>query len=42
MLKDQIATSVHMETDLDYTPFDAKGGRENVLFGDEMKRLLTN
>lgn len=28
MLKEQIATSVHVDADdLDYTPFDAKGGR---------------
>jgi len=43
MLKDQIATSVHIETDdLDYTPFDAKGGRGKMwqLFGDEMETII--
>ncbi len=43
MLKDQIATSVHIETDdLDYTPFDAKGGRGKMwqLFGDEMEKII--
>ncbi len=43
MLKEQIATSVHIETDdLDYTPFDAKGGRGKMwqLFGDEMEKII--
>lgn len=43
MLKEQIATSVHIETDdLDYTPFDAKGGRGKMwqLFGDEMETII--
>lgn len=43
MLKDQIATSVHIEADdLDYTPFDAKGGRGKMwqLFGDEMETII--
>lgn len=43
MLKEQIATSVHFETDdLDYTPFDAKGGRGKMwqLFGDEMETII--
>jgi len=43
MLKDQIATSVHVDTeDLDYTPFDAKGGRGKMwqLFGDEMETII--
>ncbi len=43
MLKEQIATSVHVETDdLDYTPFDAKGGRGKMwqLFGDEMETII--
>jgi type I restriction enzyme R subunit len=42
MLKEQIATSVHIEAeDLDYTPFDADGGRGRMrqLFGDEMDRI---
>lgn len=43
MLKEQIATSVHVEADdLDYTPFDAKGGRGRMwqLFGDEMEAII--
>lgn len=43
MLKDQIATSVHVDIDdLDYTPFDAKGGRGKMwqLFGDAMNTIL--
>jgi type I restriction enzyme R subunit len=43
MLKEQIATSVHVEVDdLDYTPFDAKGGRGKMwqLFGDEMENII--
>ncbi|MBL7793677.1 MAG: DEAD/DEAH box helicase family protein [Saprospiraceae bacterium] len=43
MLKEQIATSVHVEADdLDYTPFDAKGGRGRMwqLFGDEMEMII--
>ena len=43
MLKEQIATSVHVEADdLDYTPFDAKGGRGKMwqLFGDEMQEII--
>jgi len=43
MLKEQIATSVHIETDdLDYTPFDSKGGRGKMwqLFGDEMEAII--
>jgi type I restriction enzyme R subunit len=43
MLKEQIATSVHIEVDdLDYTPFDAKGGRGKMwqLFGDEMEAII--
>lgn len=44
MLKEQIATSVHVETDdLDYTPFDAKGGRGKMwqLFGEEKNKQCT-
>jgi type I restriction enzyme, R subunit len=43
MLKDQIATSVHVGADdLDYTPFDAKGGRGKMwqLFGNEMETII--
>ncbi|MDD3146049.1 MAG: type I restriction-modification enzyme R subunit C-terminal domain-containing protein, partial [Candidatus Riflebacteria bacterium] len=43
MLKDQIATSVHVEVDdLDYTPFDASGGRGRMwqLFGNSMETIL--
>ncbi|WP_417588805.1 DEAD/DEAH box helicase family protein [Owenweeksia hongkongensis] len=43
MLKDHIATSFHLEVDdLDYTPFDAKGGRGRMweLFGEEMGKVI--
>ena len=43
MLKDQIATSVHIDVkDLEYTPFDAKGGRGKIwqLFGNEMETII--
>jgi type I restriction enzyme R subunit len=43
MLKDQIATSVHVDIDdLDYTPFDAKGGRGKMwqLFGESMNQII--
>lgn len=43
MLKEQISTSIHVDTeDLDYTPFDAKGGKGKMwqLFGDEMKKII--
>lgn len=43
MLKEQIAVSVHVDTgDLDYTPFDAKGGKGRMwqLFGDEMETVM--
>ncbi len=43
MLKDQIATSVHVDIeDLDYTPFDASGGRGRMwqLFGENMETIL--
>jgi len=43
MLKDQISTSVHVDIeDLDYTPFDAKGGRGRMwqLFGNEMETVI--
>ena len=43
MLKDQIATSFHLEIDdLDYTPFDAEGGRGKMyqLFGTQMTEII--
>ncbi len=43
MLKDQIATSVHVDIDdLDYTPFDAGGGRGRMwqLFGESMNTII--
>lgn len=43
MIKDHIATSFHVEVDdLDYTPFDAQGGRGKMyqLFGDKMNDII--
>jgi type I restriction enzyme, R subunit len=43
MLKEQIAVSVHVDIDdLDYTPFDAKGGRGKMwqLFGESMNVII--
>ncbi|MEX2347720.1 MAG: DEAD/DEAH box helicase family protein [Balneolaceae bacterium] len=43
MIKDHIATSVHFsKDDLDYAPFDAKGGVGKMyhLFGDEMGSII--
>ena len=43
LLKDHIATSFHVEVDdLDYTPFDAQGGRGKMhqLFGDQMNDVI--
>ncbi len=43
MIKDHIAASFHVEMDdLDYTPFDAQGGRGKMwqIFGDEMKDIM--
>lgn len=43
MIKDHVASSFHVEIeDLDYTPFDAQGGRGRMyqLFGDEMTEIL--
>jgi type I restriction enzyme R subunit len=43
MLKDHVAGSFHIEIeDLDYTPFDARGGRGRMvqLFGKDMERVL--
>ncbi|MGB3479274.1 MAG: DEAD/DEAH box helicase family protein [Halobacteriota archaeon] len=44
MIKEHIATSFHIEVDdLDYTPFDAHGGRGKMwqLFGDGMNTIIT-
>ncbi|MCB9269965.1 MAG: DEAD/DEAH box helicase family protein [Lewinellaceae bacterium] len=43
MLKEHIATSFHVDVDdLDYTPFDAQGGRGKMyqLFGDQMDGII--
>ena len=43
MIKDHVVSSYHMALDdLDYTPFDAKGGRGKMhqLFGDPMAELI--
>ncbi|MFB6466461.1 type I restriction-modification enzyme R subunit C-terminal domain-containing protein [Cytobacillus sp. Hz8] len=43
MIKDHIASSFHVEIDdLDYTPFDAQGGRGKMyqLFGDRMDEII--
>jgi type I restriction enzyme R subunit len=43
MMKEHIATSVHLNTDdLDYTPFDALGGRGKMwqLFGTDMETII--
>lgn len=43
MIKDHIATSVHIEQDdIDYTPFDAEGGRGKMwqIFGNEMGSII--
>ena len=43
MIKDHIAASIHLDVDdLDYTPFDAQGGRGKMwqLFGSEMETLI--
>ena len=43
MLKDHVLSSYHIEIeDLDFTPFDAKGGRGKMyqLFGDEMNKIM--
>lgn len=44
MLKEQIANSIHVDMeDLDFTPFDAKGGRGRMwqLFGNEMENIIS-
>ena len=43
MIKDHIATSIHLDTDdLDYTPFDAAGGKGKMwqLFGEGMNDII--
>jgi type I restriction enzyme R subunit len=43
MLKDHVVSSYHIELDdLDYTPFDSKGGRGKMyqLFGNEMVKII--
>ena len=43
MIKDHIVSSYHLDLDdLDYTPFDAQGGRGKMyqLFGDEMEKII--
>ncbi len=43
MIKDHIAASIHLDADdLDYTPFDAAGGRGKMyqLFGDRMNEII--
>ncbi|WP_372745964.1 type I restriction-modification enzyme R subunit C-terminal domain-containing protein [Lutibacter sp.] len=43
MLKDHVVSSYHIEIeDLDFTPFDAKGGRGKMyqLFGNEMNEIM--
>jgi type I restriction enzyme R subunit len=43
MMKEHIATSIHIEVDdLDYTPFDAYGGRGMMfqLFGSGMNAVI--
>jgi type I restriction enzyme R subunit len=43
MIKDHIATSIHIDADdLDYTPFDAEGGKGKMfqLFGEKMNEII--
>jgi len=43
MIKDHVVSSYHIEIDdLDYTPFDAQGGRGRMyqLFGKEMNEII--
>jgi type I restriction enzyme R subunit len=43
MIRDHIAASVHIDPDdLDYTPFDARGGRGRMwqLFGNDMEKII--
>jgi type I restriction enzyme R subunit len=44
MIKDHIATSIHLEADdLEYTPFDAEGGKGKMfqLFGNQMNEIIS-
>lgn len=43
MIKDHIATSIHLDADdLDYTPFDAEGGKGKMwqLFGEQIDEII--
>ena len=43
MIKDHVVSSYHIALDdLDYTPFDAKGGKGKMyqLFGKEMNNII--
>jgi type I restriction enzyme R subunit len=43
MIKDHVVSSYHIEIDdLDYTPFDAKGGKGKMyqLFGNQMNEII--
>ena len=43
MIKDHIVSSYHLDIDdLDYTPFNARGGRGKMyqLFGNEMEKII--
>ena len=43
LIKDHVISSYHIEIDdLDYTPFDRKGGRGKMyqLFGNEMNEII--
>jgi type I restriction enzyme R subunit len=43
MIKEHIATSIHLDADdLDYTPFDAEGGKGKMwqLFGEQMDEII--
>ncbi len=43
MLKEHVVSSYHIEVeDLDFTPFDAKGGIGKMyqLFGDDMNEII--
>lgn len=45
MIKNHITSSFHMDLeDLDYTPFDSKGGRGKMwqLFGEKMKHIIND
>jgi type I restriction enzyme R subunit len=42
-IKDHIASSVHLDyDDLDYTPFDASGGKDKMwqLFGSDSEKII--